>query len=338
MNKARSIFSFKSIALRPRLACEITPSGVVAARLGTSDQEIFSAFAHLPPGSFTSGLKTPLFHDRGAVSSAIRQAVDEVAQRDTKITAIVPDASVRVLLLDFDSLPSKAADIPPIVRFRLRKLLPFEVDDTAVSYQTMPSSSDGLIRLLVAVSPSSVISEYESVVREAGYDPGAVLPSTLAALGTLGDDEPSLVVNRNGNSVTTAIARQNELLLHRTLEFADSRVDDSLFDDSLFDDPAFADSGFANSRSAEERRVVTEQRGEALEELRQLVSVAIAYFEDTLSTPPRQLLCCGLGGADDLTRLLGDASIPARDLAPAVGNATSMSRGILAGVLGALAN
>ena len=221
MNNARSIFSFKSIALRPQLACEITPAGVVAARLGTSDQEIFSAFAHLRPGSFTPGLKTPLFHDRGAVSSAIRQAVDEVAQRDTKITAIVPDASVRVLLLDFDSLPSKAADIPPIVRFRLRKLLPFDVDDTAVSYQAMPSN-DGLIRLLVAVSPASVISEYESVVREAGYDPGAVLPSTLAALGALGDDEPSLVVNRNGNSVTTAIARQNELLLHRTLEFADS--------------------------------------------------------------------------------------------------------------------
>jgi type IV pilus assembly protein PilM len=315
---AKSIFSFESAALRPRLACEITPAGVVAARPGVAGQEIFSAFAHLPPGCFIPGLKTPLFHDRGAVASALRQAVGEVGLRDTKITVIVPDASVRVLLLDFDSLPAKAADISPIVRFRLRKLLPFEVDDAAVSYQTMPSN-DGMIRLLVAVSPAPVVSEYEGIVREAGYDPGAVLPSTLAALAALGDNEPSLVVNRNGNSVTTAIARQNELLLHRTLEFGDS--------------------DFPDARSAEKERLLTKQRDDSLEELRQAVSVAVAYFEDTLSAPPRQLLCCGLGGAEDLMRLLGDSSIPARDLVPtpATGNATSMPRGIIAGVQGALA-
>ena len=319
MINAKSIFSFKSVALRPQLACEITPAAVVAARPGTGDQEIFSACAHLRPGSFTPGLKAPLFHDRGAVLSAIRQAVGEVGLRDTKITVIVPDASVRVLLLDFDSLPPKAADIPPIVRFRLRKLVPFDVDDAAISYQAMPSN-DGLARLLVAVSPASVVSEYESVVREAGYDPGALLPSTLAALSALRDDEPSLVVNRNSNSLTTAIARQNELLLHRTLEFGDSE--------------------FPDSRPAERERLLTEQRGESLEELRQSVSVAIAYFEDTLSAPPRQLLCCGLGGAEDLMRLLGDSSIHARDLVPASasGNTTSMPRGLLAGVLGALAN
>jgi type IV pilus assembly protein PilM len=315
----RSIFSFAGVSLRPQLACEITQAGVVAARPGTGDQQILSAFAHLRPGSFTPGLKTPLFPDRGAVSSAIRQAVGEVGLRDTKITVIVPDTSVRVLLLDFDSLPSKAADIPPIVRFRLRKLVPFEVEDAAISYQAMPSN-DGLTRLLVAVSPASVVSEYEGVVREAGYDPGALLPSTLAALATLHDDEPSLVVNRNGHSVTTAIARQNELLLHRTLEFAGSE--------------------FLDSRPAERERLLTEQWDQSLEELRQSVSVAVAYFEDTLSVPPRQLLCCGLGGAEDLVDLLGDSSIPARDLAPAsaTGNTISMPRGLLAGVLGALAS
>ena len=36
---------------------------------------------------------------------------------------LVPDASVRVLLLDFDTLPTKTADILPILRFRLRKLV-----------------------------------------------------------------------------------------------------------------------------------------------------------------------------------------------------------------------
>ncbi len=54
----------------------------------------------------------------------------------------------------------------------------------------------------------------------------------------------------------------------------------------------------------------------AAEELQQSVSVAVAYFEDTLDSPPRQLLSCGLGGPEELIRLLGDDSIPVRDLVP----------------------
>jgi type IV pilus assembly protein PilM len=74
-----------------------------------------------------------------------------------------------------------------------------------------------------------------------------------------------------------------------------------------------------------------------MEELQQSVSVAIAYFEDTLQSPPRQLLSCGIGGPDELIRLLDDDRIPVRDLVPMPYSAT-MPRGILGGVVGALAN
>ncbi len=89
----------------------------------------------------------------------------------------------------------------------MRKLVPFEVEDAAVSYQIMPGKP-GLVRVIVAVSPAAVLAEYESAVREAGYEPGVVLPSTLAALAAVSSEEPSLVINRNGSSVTTAITRQ----------------------------------------------------------------------------------------------------------------------------------
>ncbi len=75
-----------------------------------------------------------------------------------------------------------------------------------------------------------------------------------------------------------------------------------------------------------------------LKELQQSVSVAVAYFEDTLATPPRQLLSCGLGGPEELIRLLGEESIPVRDLVPMPRMNKDMPGGILAGVVGALAN
>lgn len=307
----KRVLPSEAAALRPRLACEITPAGVVAARPGAADREILSAFAPLRPGIFSAGIKAPNFTDRAAISGALRQALDEIRQRDTKITVIIPDASVRVLLLDFDSLPAKVADTLPIIRFRLRKLVPFEVEDAAVTYQVM-GAKDGIVRTLVAVSPAAVLSEYESAVREAGYEPGAVLPSTLAALAAVAADGPSLVINRNANSITTAITRQNELLLHRTLELTEK--------------------GWLSE----------ENERHSMEELQQSISVAIAYFEDSLSAPPRQLLACGLGGAEELGRLLGDIPIPACDLVPTPGFPRSgtdfMPRGILAGVVGALAS
>ncbi len=129
----------------------------------------------------------PNFTDRAAVAGALRQALDEISVKEREITVVIPDAAVRVLLLDFDLLPAKVAEALPIIRFRLRKLVPFEVEDAAVSYQVMPSKP-GQVRVIVAVSPAAVLAEYESAVREAGYEPGVVLPSTLAALAAVSSE------------------------------------------------------------------------------------------------------------------------------------------------------
>jgi type IV pilus assembly protein PilM len=255
----------------------------------------------------TAGLQSPNFSERAAVAAALRQALNEISVKENQITVVIPDAAVRVLVLDFDQLPAKAAEAVPIIRFRLRKLVPFEVDDAAVSYQVM-SSKTGLVRVMVAVAPAAVLAEYESAVREAGYEPGVVLPSTIAALAAVSSDEPALVINRNGTSLTTAITRQNELLLHRTLELTEK---DWLPQENLL---------------------------HSAEELQQSVTVAVAYFEDTLSAPPRQLLCCGFAEPAELIHLLGDDRIPVRELVPTPYVNRTMPGGILAGVVGALAN
>lgn len=292
-------------SLRPALACEITPEGVVAARAGAGGQATM-AFAPLAAGVVRPGLAEANLADSAAVSAALRKALDEVGSREKALTLVIPDAAVRVLILDFDSLPSKPQEALPIVRFRLRKLAPFEVDNAAVSYQVI-RQQHGQMRVLVTVMPASVRAEYEAAVRAAGYEPGVILPSMLASLAALGSGEPALVVNRSGLSLTTAITNGDELLLHRTLEL-----------------PA---------NDAEQR-----------EELAQAVSVASAYFEDTMHAAPEVLYYAGPGGAEAFVAMLGataeDGMRMVRDLAPAsgMGAASAMPRGLAAGVTGALAS
>ena len=321
MSIVRRIFPSDVDAQRPRLALEVMPSGVLAAAPGNvavqgESQDVITSFIPIRMGTVTPGLKSANLQDRALVSNAIRQALEQVSSgrkvRSRQVTVIVPDASVRVLLLDFDSLPAKAADVLPILRFRLRKLVPFEVDDAAVSYQVMPNTriagSEHLVRTAVAVMPQSIRAEYEDAIREADYEPGAFLSSSLACLAALPNEGASLLVNRNANSVTTAISRGGELLLFRTLDFPESYV--YPLPDSV-----------------------------ALGELRQAVSVSVAYFEDTLSEPLAHVYSVGPGGSYELERLLDDTSIPVRELVPPPPGAKRQeTTGMLAAVVGALAS
>jgi type IV pilus assembly protein PilM len=298
--------SKSAVTLRPRLACEVTLQGVVAARQEHDlEAAAITAFAALLPGSVVPSLNAPNFLQPPRVVAALKQALDQVVERDRRVTLVVPDGAVRVLLLDFDAFPEKFAEALPIVRFRLRKLVPFEVDDAAVSYQVM-TRQEGQVRALVAVTPRGVLSEYEGVVREAGYEPGAVLPSTLCAIAAIPGESDALIVNRNAVCLTTAITRQSEVLLHRTLELP----------------------------PGEENQA----------DIQQAVSVAIAYFEDSLSQELESLFYVGPGGAGELDSLLnqpesGAPPVRVRDLVePPASGVSPVPVGILAGVTGALAN
>ena len=207
---------------RPRLAVEVRPEGVVAAR-GDAATGLVAAASRVEvlPGSLMPGLRSGNVVDRPRVLAAMRRVLEGVAksgERTRYLTLVVPDVAVRVMLLDFDALPTKAAEALPVVRFRLKKLLPFDVDQSVVSYQVM-SSARGLVQLLAVAIPNEVLAEYEGLVTEAGYLPGAVLPSTLAALAGLDEaDGPALVVNAGPGGVTTAIVRSGVVLLHRTVD------------------------------------------------------------------------------------------------------------------------
>ena len=272
---------------------------------------------------------------RAEVVAALRKALEAVALRSREVTLVVPDAAVRVLLLDFDALPGKAAEALPVVRFRLKKLLPFDADDAAVSYQIM-STSKGIVRVVAVAMPREVLAEYEAVVREAGFEPGAILPSTLAALAGLPEnDAPALVVNAGRQGVTTAIVKAGILLLHRSVDLrvefaaADPQpievevmlplVDrENSAEEWVMQQPvefaAAVETVAAIQTAVLEQEIIHEiaaERGiaEATSEVAQAISVAAAYFEDTLEATPRAILSTGTMGAEALTALLSYAGI-----------------------------
>src|SRR5258706_5938833 len=74
------------------------------------------------------------------------------------------------------------------------------------------------MRVVAAVVLNTVLQEYESAFRDAGYNPGMVMPSMLAALGAADAERPTLVVKVDARTISIAILDQEQLLLFRTLE------------------------------------------------------------------------------------------------------------------------
>ena len=209
---------------KPRLACEITPFSVIAARANRDSSGVdFYTARRLAVNTVSPSLAIDNVVNPGALRDAIAGALASLSGRNRDLIAILPDAAVRVMLLDFDTLPDKHSDADPLIRFRLRKSLPFDVDSAAVSFQSRRYNSG--VKVLAAVVPSAVLAGYEAVFRGAGYEPGIVLSSTLATLSTVEARIPTLLVKADGPFITMAIVDANEVLLYRTLDTPTSSTD-----------------------------------------------------------------------------------------------------------------
>ena len=204
---------------KPKLACEIAADRVLAGRLGDAASGLEASAAHaLAPGSVVPDLVENNLRQPEAVRDGIEEALGTVAGRSRDVIAIVPDAAVRVMLVEFDTLPSDQEEALGVVRFRLKKSLPFDVDKAKVSFHAQKFNNE--VKVVAAVGLASVIEDYENAFRDAGFSPGVVLPSMLAALGAADAKRPTLVIKVDAHTTSIAILNEDQLQLFRTLENA----------------------------------------------------------------------------------------------------------------------
>jgi type IV pilus assembly protein PilM len=288
---------------KPKLACEIASDRVVAGRLADNGDLVeMCAAQELAPGIVVADLVENNLRQRSTVCAAIESALGSVAGRSRDVIAVVPDAAVRVVLLDFDTLPSDGEEAESVVRFRLKKSLPFDVEKAKVSYHVQ-KSKDG-VRVVAAVAMASVIEDYETAFRDAGFNPGVVLPSMLAALGAAEGQRPTLVVKVDARTTSIAILSDDQLQLFRSLENA---------------------------------------RGVTItgEQLAEEVYPSVVFFQDTYHLNIERIYVAGLseaGGAAPALQAQTGAEVQELVAASQLGmsNGTAVPRWRMAGVAGAL--
>ncbi len=200
----------------PALACEIAPGYVAAARGWQCAHEA------LPAGAVAPSPVELNLPDAGVVRSALHSALNRIGAKGADVALLLPDQVVRVFLLHFDTFPRRAEEAAPLLRWRLRKSVPFDAEETIVSYMTQPlaPAENSGVSILAAVARQKVVRQYEELAEALSLRPGVVLSSTLASLSLLPADRPVLLARLAGRTLTTVIVRGEALCVYRCNDLA----------------------------------------------------------------------------------------------------------------------
>ena len=221
----------------PEFVFELSEAGIAYARGGQTDFEPLAPGV-LTPSPVDDNLPYPeraaevlekiaMQHGggpgskRGATGAAGTKAPGKTKPR--RAAVVLPDHAARVSVLDFDSFPANAGEQLALVRFRVKKTVPFDIDSAAVSYFPQPVEGAGKKVEVVTVTVAlEVLARYEALFRSAGYHPGEITTSGLAALNLYpqasgSDDAPGVLAKLAGRVLTVMVIAGGRLRLFRCL-------------------------------------------------------------------------------------------------------------------------
>jgi type IV pilus assembly protein PilM len=204
----------------PRHLFELSEGGIAFAHAGTT------GFQPFEPGTLTpSPVEDNVLRGEVIAGMIERLAPSNGGKKRRPAAVILPDYAARVTVLDFDSFPSVPEEQISLVRFRVKKTVPFDIDSAAVSYFVQPPStgkSGKKVEVLAVTVALEVMARYEALFRAAGFHPGVVTTSTLAALNLYRGDGVAILAKLSGRVMSVAVLSGNSIRLFRcvTLEEA----------------------------------------------------------------------------------------------------------------------
>ena len=204
----------------PAMAFEITEAGIASARIGARAE---MGFAPLPAGVLDVSPLRDNVVDQESFAQTVRSLVPSLKQRE--IALILPDFSTRTTVLDFDGFPSEPKEQAALIRFRLKRSLPFDSETAALSYFAQPVAHKR-IDVVAVLAPPEIVERYEAPFRAAGLNPGLVTTSSIAALELAPESGLSAMVKLSGRAISILVRQKSTLKLVRCLELPSRSLDD----------------------------------------------------------------------------------------------------------------
>ncbi len=202
---------------------ELSEAGLAYAQ-GTT-----TGFQAFEPGTLVaSPVEDNLLRGDAILSAIQRVAPAGSAKKRRGAAVILPDYAARVTVLDFDAFPTAAEEQAPLVRFRVKKTIPFDIDSAAVSFFPQTVAGQKKVEVIAVTVALEVIARYEAVFRSAGFHPGVVTTSTLAALNLHKADGVAVLAKLSGRALTVAVIASGAVKLFRCVSIEEANEEEIL--------------------------------------------------------------------------------------------------------------
>jgi type IV pilus assembly protein PilM len=204
----------------PALAFELSEAGVALAH--TAKERGYD-FRPLEAGVISVSPLRDNILEPDKLAAVIRGMVPKNGGRKRRDAALIlPDACARVSVLDFDNFPTDAKEQLSLVRFRLKKSVPYDVESAILSYHAQSTAANGKrIDVVTALVPAEIIARYEAPFRAAAIEPGFVTVSALAAIELANETGTAVVAKLSGHVLTILVVSSGLLKLVRSLELTE---------------------------------------------------------------------------------------------------------------------
>lgn len=201
----------------PKFAFELAPSGVTLWQQtgGISYSPAPGPSHHLDPVADPDAFTRFLGEITPAPTSSKRRPA----------AVILPDTAARLTLMDFDSFPRKAEEQLALIRLRLRRTVPFDIDTALIRYSAIPREKSKVDVIAAAIAVET-LAPLEAAFRNSGFHPGYITLSSLSAANLAAPN--TMVLRVTGASAALSYFEGSTLRLYRYSELGHNLLDDLL--------------------------------------------------------------------------------------------------------------
>ena len=211
----------------PTVVLEIEPHFVAGARLDPSAHLLRRLSVHeLEPSAVVSVPNGPNIANAEALRLALRGVTEVIGNGTGRLGLLLPDGSVRVAILVFETLPDDPKQADALVRWRMKENLPYPPEEAKLSYQVL-WNEPGDMGLMVLAAKISLLAEYSEALGLANGGPELILPASVALLPLVPETEGQgqLLVHVCSGWVTTVVMKGRRLSFWRTKAVTGSAED-----------------------------------------------------------------------------------------------------------------
>ena len=162
---------------RTYLGLEIHQQGLRAAavqRQGKQRVLVGGQALALEEAVIQPDFKRPNIYHPELFVSAVKELLTPLAKKEKRIAVALPDRCGQLFLLDLETPFKSHTEGAEIIRWRLKDVLPEKSGQVALDFQVLEEKESGQKRILAAVISKEVLSQYESLLEQAGYGAAVV--------------------------------------------------------------------------------------------------------------------------------------------------------------------